>query len=468
MDQQHQWYYRFEAKGIGRYVLGHRKLKRMLGASAIVRTLVRDELPAIVKAIGGDREKDVLLNAAGRATIGFKSEASLRAFLRIWPLVVAMKAPHLRTAQAWIEWQGSERATREALGARLAAATQQPSLDLPPGNPVTDQGQFRKLPATFQTVQADGKPELVDAAAFEANRRADRSKLSAAIFRDDPLDGYEFPEDLNEMTAGRYIAVIHADGNGVGVRFEGASFAEVKRLSDVIGGASLTALRAAIRETLLEDGNHYILGVPVLFGGDDLVMIVRADRAIAFMQAYAKAFAAAQREGITLSAGIAFVRANHAFHQALHLAEGLCKATKRATGRDRSAVWFHRFTDLLEPEPRRYCCPFPLVDDARLNAVQAVAKELVGREVARGPIRSMLTSLEAQHAGLGPDEVAVPGHDFNAAFERFEVVHARRKGAAWVAELRRSARGARDPKRPDAEPWPDINTLAVVQEAIDG
>lgn len=496
-DSKTAWYYGFEAKGIGQYVLGHRKLKRLLGASAIVRRLVTNELVGVLEAVFGvpdGRQTNahfaLLLNAAGRARIRFTTGDELRRFLAVWPLYVAERAPHLRTAQAWVPDQGSEEATRFKLREALQRAQMHPPIDLPAGNPVTERSPVRKLPAEALLAAEDDGGGLIDAAERNAITESDRSRrhdelsLAHEIFgQQSSRGGFRFPRDLNEMTAGHYIAVIHADGNGIGRRFQALpTFEDAKTLSGRLASASRLAVAKAVNKHLepeKDDKCRHLLGVPVVFGGDDLVMIVRADKAVGFLETYSKAFEQALGD-VEISAGIAFVRANHAFHQALDLAESLCERTKNATGRQFSAMSFYRFTDLLEPEPPLYGCPYRLTGPAeetkRLESVRAVAKRLKDRKVARGSVRAMLTAIEDER-----------DQDFLDAWARFQVVHRRRKGEPWLKELNDELTAARtesaaergikrDKPRPTTgggklrlqDVLPDVNTLAVVQEVIDG
>ena len=492
--------YRFEARGIQSYILGHRKLKRLLGASAIVRELVEVELPRVLTALKMDpavQKGDMLMSAAGMAMIKFPSVEKLQAFLRVWPYIVSTKAPGLRTVHAWVEGHHDSPATHTDLDEALRQARCTPPVDLPAGNPVMDRSQYRKLPALPRPVRnEDGNNEVVDAAAQSAIDA--EVNLEAVIYTGpdgEPLKRptRPFPYDLNEMTDGRYIAIIHADGNGIGDWFDRTDgFADRQKNSEHLKAISLKALRAAI-QVIDVRGTERLLGVPILFGGDDLVMLVRADKAIEFLRAYNETFmegfakqnADRKKAGakpICISAGVAFVRPNHAFHLAHRLAADLGKRAKQASARAFSSVWFHRFTDLLADTPSRALCPIPL-EGTVLDAALEVAGQLKRREIARGPIRTMLTAVEA-HDPRPRASTSEPrdehGREAQAIWDRFSEVHELRLGekfASLKSELDKvhpglSARpfvlraNPADPSQPERfSPWPDINTLAVVQEA---
>jgi len=80
---------------------------------------------------------------------------------------------------------------------------------------------------------------------------------------------------------------------------------------------------------------------PVLIGGDDVTIIIRADLALNFTVEFLKAFENKTKNnfqklktsqvhgGLTACAGIAFVKESYPLHYALNLAEQLCKDAKK-------------------------------------------------------------------------------------------------------------------------------------------
>ncbi len=192
------------------------------------------------------------------------------------------------------------------------------------------------------------------------------------------------PHDLDDLRDDGWVAVIHADGNGVGRVF--TQFAEhalrVDRESAGLGtdhgdrgrdrGLSLdrhaallhdfttelesateTALDLAVRDaTAGEDASDSIL--PVVVGGDDLTLVCHARFALAFVRAFTAAFEdqtarrptilAIAGSGLTAAAGIAYVKPHHPFSAAYGLAEELTAAAKevaRTGEREVSAVDLH-------------------------------------------------------------------------------------------------------------------------------
>jgi hypothetical protein len=183
------------------------------------------------------------------------------------------------------------------------------------------------------------------------------------------------PADLDDLRHDGWIAVIHADGNGVGrvfmqfpgraLRISGTPGKEgeglsLERHADLLGrftreleSATEAALGVAVRDaTAGGDADGTIL--PVVVGGDDLTVVCHARLALPLARAFTLAFeeqTAVQPTvkgitdgGLTAAAGIAYVKPHHPFSAAYALAEELtasAKQVKEAAGREMSSVDLH-------------------------------------------------------------------------------------------------------------------------------
>ena len=98
-----------------------------------------------------------------------------------------------------------------------------------------------------------------------------------------PLDS---PEDFDQLgklsTPKGYMGLIYADGNDMGKILEKInSLQELKTFSNVIDNAIYEAVQEAIRQHLLPETGQHILPFDILLlGGDDLVMVMTAQKAI--------------------------------------------------------------------------------------------------------------------------------------------------------------------------------------------
>ncbi len=248
------------------------------------------------------------------------------------------------------------------------------------------------------------------------------------------------------------MGVIHADGNGLGqilMKLEAAfhkgdGFADAMyEFSQGIELATVNAVKVAMEKVILKHafGEKYVLPIrPLILGGDDLTVIVRADLAMDFCQTYLKEFedqtekvfssfrgalaGALKSENITkmsACAGIAYIRASQPFYLGYGLCESLCKHAKQTSKRvssDRYAppaslafykvksTFIDKYTDLVEREMRMVHengdkfqltlgaygvngqGSLPQIDDLKL--VETLFRK---REMARGPGRHLQTLL---------------------------------------------------------------------------
>jgi len=164
--------------------------------------------------------------------------------------------------------------------------------------------------------------------------------------------GWADAEDLTELAGGkgRYLALVHVDGNGVGKR--------TPQTQRSTGNATLTlqswldqeakveaffasmrqsvrqALAEALAETFEPDGatpgiSPYQL---LMLGGDDLLLACRAEFALPFVANYALALAnkpLSDKRPLDIGAGVAIAQPTFPFHALHALAEELAASAKR-------------------------------------------------------------------------------------------------------------------------------------------
>jgi hypothetical protein len=162
--------------------------------------------------------------------------------------------------------------------------------------------------------------------------------------------------------ANRLIGLLHIDGNGLGQSLiavreavsdqakSGDAKAVINRLyqfsvmiQDVTVKAARSAMESVIdtafpQKTVGEDGIKPVLPVrPILLGGDDITVLLRADCAVAFAKSFITAFEREARahpnapEGVapmTACGGLVFAGASHPFAKLAGLAESLCAHAK--------------------------------------------------------------------------------------------------------------------------------------------
>lgn len=456
------WLYRTEAKGIQGYVLATDKLREMIGASALV-----EELPKrLVETLGGPGE--VLAAAAGHATIRFDDERALERFRALWPLQVARGIPGLTVVQAWRLLEGDdEQAVLQRLIHELRAESSRPWVDLPEAGPWVARAGRTGLPAVAfgwggphrGNVRRDGKVDRSTCSKLVAfcgrdgdggrgdapSDDADPERMGAA----DALGKTMRPEGAPPLAADHshfpkdYVAVIHADGNGVGQLVASGrlgSLARYAQFAEALAAATREAARQAVEAvwTLVRDRDEGRDGSgrgryarplpirPVVLGGDDLTVIVSARYAIPFTAAFLRGFEALTREhfaregladlgGLTAAAGIAVVKKGFPFHEGYELAEQLCRFAKdhgaqgRGTASPRpSQLQFHRVTTPSVREWREVRVKELKASDGVTplwagpwNLEQLGRLQAIGRALAEAPRGAVREWLRLAHEDMG-------------------------------------------------------------------
>lgn len=142
----------------------------------------------------------------------------------------------------------------------------------------------------------------------------------------------EFFEGLSELgecsTPKNYIGFIYADGNRMGERLQSIdSSEEYTEFSQKVDSNLKTALFEAIIDTF-PDGpiESKIPFEPVLLGGDDLIFITLANKAMPIALKTAASFEKAT--GIAISTGVVIAHSKYPIYSFLRLAEELLKSAK--------------------------------------------------------------------------------------------------------------------------------------------
>lgn len=531
--------YLFEAKSIQDYILRSGRLRHIVGASELIDSLTRDLLDDVLSVLdltAKEVSKRVRFSRrAGGAIYLFTDEREDRdAFRDLWTLAVRRYAPGLSFVVATGE-ENSDHAAYEQAKNRLLAARNRQVAALPAGTPVTRYAARTGLPASCKD-----KLGFQD----EATARFGRDQFwkreqHGLIQRFAPDSGRDdWPRDLNYLPDeseplfpflddSRYLGLLHADGNGLGQLLmdlgdevkERPDFAKLfKDVSEAIQNATEAAAQSAT-QTILEPRRKVTDGVkspyparPIVLGGDDLTMLIRADLALPFAQKFLERFehtSKAQMDALrgkysdikslpsalTAGAGIAFIKSNHPFYMAHELTDELAKFAKdraknlRNGPKDRipPTLAFYRVTTASHGdyrEVREQELTFgsdderiltslgaygvdhqPKEDLPALNDLQELAQLFARESVARGPARQILTLI---------------GQDLGEARRRYErwreIMHERdRNTLSEIDSLLQKLCGKLDPtlpvsrnasgEAPKMSPLTDLLTLLAIGPA---
>lgn len=191
----------------------------------------------------------------------------------------------------------------------------------------------------------------------EDGTAADLASLLSATTK---LANVRRAQELKELVGSGYLALIHADGNGVG---SGAGKSDSERARFFHRNRVL--LRRAVQKAIdvaCTDAKKQAPLIPLMLGGDDLLLVCRAEIALPFVVTLCEALAALQREDngfeLTLGVGVVFAKHTIPIHRLHEVAEQLASSAKRrfrgikdVGANDRSVVDWAVYSTVWVDEP---------------------------------------------------------------------------------------------------------------------
>jgi len=178
------------------------------------------------------------------------------------------------------------------------------------------------------------------------------------------LGSYQFPLRTDEMGRSEgdssYVAVIHADGNAMGKRFQEFGdgkcnrdyIIDMRKLSHSVYQAGINALKKVVDILVksievdaegkrkvkgqFEIKDNYLPFRPLVYGGDDITFVCEGrlglELAGLFLQEFEKQPVVGNEDGqnpLTACAGICVVKTHYPFARAYQLSEDLCRKAKK-------------------------------------------------------------------------------------------------------------------------------------------
>lgn len=398
MSDEHA--YLFEAKGLQRYILDSGRLVDIIGGSDLIAELCssagEDDLLGPVLEAAGAGELKPSRRASAAFCLHADDPARLNRVRALWRLAVGLTRPGLPFVDVVENGKGEMEALRAAYRGQSGLRENSAAMLLPVGQPVTGSNRRTGRTAVMRVHEGD-EIAMLDAVLLPVRRRgrqiaraASEDRLARQFLGDAAKDGtgWRFPRHFEPDEASKknpafpflgddhHVGVVHADVSGLGQVFRNltntAESAEAvlqaaRAIEAAIGRAAASAtaavllpaaiprpdaadpaaeakrVRAMLKitdRTAIPENLRIVPARPVVLGGDDLTVLVRADLALAFAQ---KLLAAIEEETakvlpglkiagapghLTACAGVAIVGAGHPVLAGNTLAEGLCGFAK--------------------------------------------------------------------------------------------------------------------------------------------
>ncbi|BBO87237.1 Cas10/Cmr2 second palm domain-containing protein [Desulfosarcina ovata] len=379
--------YLFEAHTIQPFIFDSGRLAEMVGASELIEDLFDEPLKKTLKELNIDFNDDAFIRKGGGAwTLKLESMDDAMKLQAVWGLVVAEKAPGLSFSHTVAEGCSISDALEDGRKKLLRMRNRaMPRLPVP--GPLIKRAPRTGNPAVEWANVKKDRYEWIDEATREKRKFRKGTALNRKFLSRDTLEKFTFPLNLDpdEKDAfpfdsdNHYVAIVHADGNGLGqelitlgekLKNDGktdskAIFREVSNsIKNATEAAAKEALSSEVRNSRSFTTRRILPFRPLVLGGDDLTVIIRAEYALSFTQTFIEAFEKETQselskiesdhvpKGLTACAGVCFVKVNQPFYLGYQLAESLCKHSKDTARRmskqngDKipSAVTFHRVT----------------------------------------------------------------------------------------------------------------------------
>lgn len=312
----------------------------------------------------------------GNVAILFVSHQLAKDFVRTFTKKLLAEAPGLDVAighqdDVDIDTPGSLKAAWDELGEKVMPSRKEGYAKPQPilGLGVTAECAFTSLPAVEEMPDEDA-PERGLLVSAEVRAKRGKNAVEYAKKRLNtlmPAEGdYAYPANFDDLGGekgrARYIAVVHADGNGIGNRIRQHTGSDdhhemidaMRSFSEkinIVGQAAMQSVCDWLRITHQVDykgryylpdrwleneavwfaGNHLPIR-PIVFGGDDITFVCdgRLGLALAkkFLQEFSQTILSDGERGYAC-AGVAIVHSHYPFARAYALAEELARDAKR-------------------------------------------------------------------------------------------------------------------------------------------
>lgn len=383
-----------DTTGIQSYIFGSNRLRENIGASHLVTQATKDWVVETLDKLGicsSQQEEpietsglsaELVYAGGGNTVLLFKSLDFAKEFTKILSKRVVLDAPgiNLVVAHAEFNWDDKSKLLYEVIRDLMKDDLDCKKHERIPSAPLLGLGITASCNST-QLVAVDKSDEYVNALEEDSYLISTeiRQKLKAVSGANQKLreifagsfdqNIYRFPYRTGHLgrSVGEssYVAVVHADGNGMGKRFRKygeeqsknnlekpnrAYIDAVRKLSksvDQAGKNALIAVSDVLVKSIYEVDDHgrkvkkvknqfeikdnYLPFRPLVYGGDDVTFVCDGRLGLELAAIYLEKFEDQKvADGNTLKAcaGICVAKTHYPFARVYELSEALCKQAK--------------------------------------------------------------------------------------------------------------------------------------------
>jgi len=331
----------YDVTGIQRYIFQTRKLKDIMGASALVGDALGETVKKVLEELSFPEDAPVY-SGGGNAILSFNSRDEWKVFNGAFTRKLMTEVPGMPVITACNERSSDEvenridirvgRLYREIAKKKALGGNSLSICTLPP----MAQSNADQMPVSVIETTKEGTDEY----SYASWVKNDKGKQVAAKNSYDPIEFdtiAEKPEGMKE--AERLMAVVHIDGNNMGQIFDSAckharTAADIKNLSVAVNDTFKKAL-----EAIWTDEQEKVV-IPaqsrrmIYQSGDDVTYVCHGAYALKSVMRFIETLNKARKGNdliadLSASAGIAYVKPHFPFYRAYSIAEGRCKAAKK-------------------------------------------------------------------------------------------------------------------------------------------
>jgi hypothetical protein len=374
-----------DTTGIQGYVFSSNRLRENIGASYLVSAATGEWVEETLEQLGilKDRQTkaiessncnaELIYSGGGNALIIFKSEQLAIDFTKKLSRKVLLEAPglNLLVAHQTFDWNTQKlyQVVKDLVTDKIERQKHERIVSAPLlGLGVTASCNSTLLPAIDRSNNHINYEDSEEEKNYLISREA-QQKLIAARKANDKLEKlfqgvvdpsiYQFPYRTDNLGRSQgessYAAVIHADGNGMGKRFQKYGdkrenrdyINEMRKLSCSIQEAGQKAL-IAVTKTIINSiseakvigklgefslkGKYYLPFRPLVYGGDDTTFVCEGRLGLELAALYLRELekqTVADGKKLKACAGICVVKTHYPFARAYEISEALCREAKK-------------------------------------------------------------------------------------------------------------------------------------------
>lgn len=338
--EKNKYIYGASIQGIQGFIFSTNSLKDVVGGSELVEKVCTTLFESTYEQGGTS-----IIKAAGNIKCVYDNLQECEKTVLEFPKTVMLAAPGITISQAVVkvteeEFKANFAFCMDQLEKKLKIQRNKPSKSMTVGFMGVERSRTTGLPAVTQESQ-----EYLDEGTLKKRNLSIGGKATITLaeksFGIKELSPKNIALDIKDLTGENdWIAIIHADGNGLGQilsKFSGSP-KEFERFSTNLNQATCQAAHAAFKKVYTAEDYRQDSSIfpfrPVVLGGDDMTMICKASLALDYVKVYLEEFENATRQklgaenGLTACAGIAFIKSSYPFHYGYDLAETLCTQAK--------------------------------------------------------------------------------------------------------------------------------------------